>query len=270
MRMTLLKMVQDILSTMDSDEVNSISDTTESLQVASAIEHAYIDIISRSNLPNHFDMFELNASLDFDKPTIMFLPEDCIGLNWVKYDKRQANDTEPNYQKVSYLPQDVFFDYVLRYKDQNLSDTVRFQIPGLNDATIDIVGLNNKAPDYYTSFNDRTIIFDSYDNAIDGTLMKTKTLCYGEFGKVFRMEDDFIPDLEPRQFSLLFNEAKASCFADMKQTVNDRAESKVKKGWITLQNQKNSIPSRPSFYETTPNYGRKGFYGSVRRRGFYS
>lgn len=270
MKLTLLEIVQDILSSMDSDEVNSISDTTEALQVATAVKHAYLDIISRANLPEHFDMFELNASLDPSKPTIMYLPDDCIGLNWVKYDKRQVGDTEPNYQKVSYVPQDLFFERFLNVQDQGQGDVVRFQINGPNNSSIDIVGLNNKSPDYYTSFNDRTIIFDSYDNTVDGTLMKNKTLCYGEFGKPFIMEDTFIPDLDTRQFSLLYNEAKASCFADLKQVENSRAETKVKKGWITLQNQKNQIPSKPSFYETTPNYGRKGFYGRDRRRGFYN
>lgn len=270
MKMTLLKIVQDILSSMDSDEVNSISDTTESLQVATAVKHAYVDIVSRSNLPGHFDLFELNASLDPNKPTIMRLPDNCIGLNWVKYDKRMDGDTEPSYQKVDYLPQDTFFDYVFGYKDQGQADTVRFQITGPNNSSIDIVGLNNKAPTYYTSFNDTTIIFDSYDSSVDNTLMKNKTICYGEFGRVFLMEDSFVPDLDERQFSLLYNEAKASCFADLKQIANERAEQKVRKGWVTLQHQKSNIPSRPSFYDTTPNYGRKSFNGRNTRRGFYN
>lgn len=270
MRMTLLEMVQDILSAMDSDEVNSISDTTESLQVATAVKHAYSDIISRANLPSDFDMFELNASLDPTKPTMMFLPEDCVGLEWVKYDKQVYGDTEPNYQRVNYLPQGDFFDYVLRYQNQNQGDVVRYQISGPNVSSIDVTGLNNKAPDYYTSFNDRTILFDSYDKEVDGTLMKNKTICYGEMGKPFLMEDSFIPDLDPRQFNLLYNEAKASCFADLKQTTNERAETKVRKGWITLQHQKNKIPSNPSFFETTPNFGKRGSNASVRRRGFYS
>jgi hypothetical protein len=37
-KMTLLEIVQDILSDMDSDEVNSINDSVESLQLAQMIK----------------------------------------------------------------------------------------------------------------------------------------------------------------------------------------------------------------------------------------
>ena len=53
MKYTLLEMTQDILSNMSSDEVNSISDTPESLQVATIIKQKYYDIVSRGDLPEH-------------------------------------------------------------------------------------------------------------------------------------------------------------------------------------------------------------------------
>lgn len=268
--MTLLEMVQDILSAMDSDEVNSISDTTEAQQVATAIKHAYFDIMSRSNSSESFDLFELNPSGNISWPTVMFLPPNVMDLLWVKYDKRQDGDVDPSWNKVQYLPQDVFFDQVMTYRNQGQNDVVHFQIPGPNSSSIDYYALNNKAPDWYTSFNDNMIVFDSYDSGIDATLMKDKTVAYGELGKPFQMTDAFVPELDSRNFSLLYNEAKASCFADLKQVTNDRAEQKVKKGWVTLQNQDNKIPARPSFYDTTPNYGRKGYYGSFKRRGYYN
>lgn len=271
MRMTLLEIVQDILSSMDSDEVNSIGDTTESQQVATAVKHAYNDIVSRANLPEHFDLFELDASGDPDKPTLMHLPSMVHNLMWVKYDKREAGDPDPHYLKVQYLPQDVFFDQVFTYRNQGQGDVVHYQLNGINNSSIDVFGLNNKHPDYYTSFNDRDIIFDSYNKETDTTIMKNKSLAYGEFGPVFLMEDSFIPDLDAKQFSLLYNEAKASCFADLKQTENARAESKVRKGWITLQHQKSAIPASPRFIDTTPHYGRKGSYARTsRKRGYHN
>ena len=39
-------MVQDVMSSMDSDEVNSITDTTESLQVARIVRACYFDVVS--------------------------------------------------------------------------------------------------------------------------------------------------------------------------------------------------------------------------------
>lgn len=257
MRQTLLQLTQDLLSSMDSDEVNSISDTTEALQVATVIKNVYRDIISRANLPENFEMFELNASLDPTKPTLMYRPKEALSILWVKYDTRLAGDAEPHMSPIRYVEPTEFVETVLTYRDQNQGDVFAYTIPGPNSTSIEVRGLNNKPPSIYTSWDDETIIFDSFDNLVDTTLMKNKTLCYGEWAPVFRMEDDFVPDLDPRQFSLLFNEAKAWCFAELKQTTHEKAEKQSRKGWITLQHQKDSIPARYPNIKTLPDYGRK-------------
>lgn len=48
MRKTLLEMVQDILSEMDSDEVNSINDTVEAEQVATIIKNCYLALCNEA------------------------------------------------------------------------------------------------------------------------------------------------------------------------------------------------------------------------------
>lgn len=257
MRQTLLQLTQDILSSMDSDEVNSISDTTESLQVATVIKNVYRDIISRGNLPENFEMFELNASNDPNKPTLMHRPQGALSVLWIKYDTRLVGDTEPNMTPIRYVEPTEFVETVLTYREQNQGDVFNYTIEGPGSSSIEVRGLNNKAPSIYTSWDDETIIFDSFDNSVDATLMKNKTLCYGEWAPEFRMEDDFIPDLDPRQFSLLFNEAKAWCFAELKQTTHEKAEKQSRRGWITLQHQKESIPARYPNIKTLPDYGRK-------------
>lgn len=257
MRQTLLEMTQDILSSMDSDEVNSIADTTESLQVATVIKNVYRDIISRSNLPENFEMFELNASNDPMKPTIMYRPKGALSILWIKYDTRLDGDIEPRMNKVQYLEPHQFIDQVFTYRDQNQNDVVRYYIDGVNSSSVEVVGLNNKPPSFYTSWDDELIVFDSYDKLVDDTLKKNKSIAYGEWGPEFKMEDDFVPDLDPRQFSLLFNEAKAWCFAEVKQTTHEKAEKQSRKGWITLQHQKESVPARYPNIKTLPNYGRR-------------
>ena len=49
-KLTLLDMTQDILSDIDSDEVNSISDTPDSLQVAGIIKSSFYDMIDIKEL----------------------------------------------------------------------------------------------------------------------------------------------------------------------------------------------------------------------------
>lgn len=85
MKYTLLDMTQSILSSMSSDEVNSIGDTTESLQVAEIIRQKYFDIINRVPLPDHEQLVQLDASLDDDSPVLMFVPNGIAGLTWLKY-----------------------------------------------------------------------------------------------------------------------------------------------------------------------------------------
>lgn len=257
MKFSVLDLTQSILSSLDSDEVNSINDTTEALQVANLIKTVYNDIISRANLPEHFDLFELDPSNDPDKPTMMLRPEGLMNLLWLKYDKRLVDDTESNYQVVKYLDPKSFSDIFLTYKNQNVGDIIKYTISTSNSSSIEIVGLNNKWPDYYTCYDDKTVIFDSYDASVDTTLQKNKTMAYGEFEAVFKLEDDFVPDLDSRQFSLLLNEAKALAFAELKQTGHEIANRNSKRSWVTLAHQKQSLPANVPFFNKLPNYGRR-------------
>lgn len=85
MKYTLLEMTQDILSSMSSDEVNSISDTTESLQVAHIIRQKYFDIINRLDLPTNEQLLQFEASDNPQIPVLMYVPDGISDIKWVKY-----------------------------------------------------------------------------------------------------------------------------------------------------------------------------------------
>lgn len=93
--LTLLEMTQDILSSLDSDSVNSISDTTESQQVATIIKNKYYDIQARGSLPEQNVLFQLDPSLDATKPVLMLVPTGTSRINWIKYyDSNPANSQQ--------------------------------------------------------------------------------------------------------------------------------------------------------------------------------
>lgn len=92
--LTVLQMTQSILSALDSDSVNSISDTVESMQVATIIQNKYYDILTRGSLPEQQVLFQFTPSVDILKPTLMFLPAGTGHVEWIKYFDSSTADSQ--------------------------------------------------------------------------------------------------------------------------------------------------------------------------------
>jgi hypothetical protein len=91
---TVLQMVQNILSRMSSDTVNSISDTPESLQVATILQNKYYDIVARGDLSLDEQIFQLVASNDPTQPTVMSFPDTASRLDWIQYFDSNVLDSQ--------------------------------------------------------------------------------------------------------------------------------------------------------------------------------
>jgi hypothetical protein len=99
---TLLSMVQNILSSMSSDEVNSIGDTVESMQVAQIIQNKYYDIVARGDLTLDNVLFQLNPSDNSSMPVLMTLPAGVSRMDWIKYYNTNPQDNTQNSQFGSF------------------------------------------------------------------------------------------------------------------------------------------------------------------------
>lgn len=257
MKSTVLELTQEILSSMDSDEINSITDTTEALQVVAIIKRCYFDIVSRLELPEHFSLFELTASGDSGKPTLMTLPSDVINLLWIKYDKIADGETAAKIQDVKYQDPELFFQHM--YNLDTDEDNVFSSTLVVGSDTLPIYGLDDKAPDFWTSLDDLTLIFDSYDSEVDTTLQKAKTVCYGQKTATWTQSDGFTPDLDAEQFSMLLNKAKSLAWAELKQTDHALARKEARDQMIHSQRAKLAVPhkDRLGYLNELPNYGRR-------------
>src|SRR6516162_4755577 len=98
MKMTLLDMTQSILSSLGSDQVNSIGDTVESTQVAECLRTTYYNMIGRYDLPEHNQFVQLVASTDPTKPTLMTMPDGISRIEWVKYFDTNPEDSSGEQQ----------------------------------------------------------------------------------------------------------------------------------------------------------------------------
>lgn len=254
-KQTILDICQTVLSSLDSDNVNSISDTEESLQVVSIIKDVYFDFIQRIGFPEHKSLFELEPSGDPDKPTLMYRPSNVKNLDFVKYDKRESLSDDILFQEICNLDLKDFFD--LMYGLKSTEDNVITFTHTIEGSSITILGKNDVHPKYWSSFDDETLIFDSYFSSLDTTLQKTKSLCWGTLEPDFDLIDTFTPDLDSQQFPTFIQEVKEQAFLELKQMPNSLASRKARKGNIVLQKQKRALPTEVNELSRLPNYGRK-------------
>lgn len=253
MKYTLLDMTQTILSSMDSDEVNSIDDTVEAQQVAKVIRTVYFDIVSAADLPEHFGMVNL-AATSVDTPTVLTRPTTVDFIEWFKYNAIEDGETEDNWQEVRYLEVPDFLDRVRAF-DQGATTTDTFDLT-VSGFTTKFYYENDRAPRYWTTLGDYYIVCDAYDSAVDSYLQSSKTSCYGKLIKTFTLDDDFIPDLDDQQFALLLNEAKALAWAELKQAAHQKAEKNARQSKIKLERNKKDLPGKDGWQASLPNYGR--------------
>lgn len=221
-KLTLLEMVSDILNDMDSDEVNSISDTIESQQVAQIIKTCYFELIANRNWPHLRKLVQLEPSLDVDKPNYLKLPVGTKELVFFKYDKFSVANPKSQLQEIKWKEPDSFLR-MISTRDSTLTDV---------QSVIDFSGtklliLNDQPPTYWTSFDDEYVITDAYDSGVDSTLQKAKTQCLAYMDPVWIHADTAIPDLPSEAFPALVEEAKSTAFLALKQTSNQKAEQKA-------------------------------------------
>jgi len=254
MKYTLLELVQLILASMDSDEVDTYSETVESNQVALMLKALYYDMAVELGLPEHESLFQLNASGDNTKPTLMTVPEEVTNLNWIKYNNEESGDTYADWVEVEFEP---FEDFLVR------QNSLREETSGIgsmevsnNGETFEIIYRNDEHPDFYTSTDDDTLIFNSYKSSLDTTLQASKTMCHGSLYSAFTLNNSFTPDLNPTQFSYYINRAKVRAFAELKQTQHAEAAGESRNQKIVLQKRKRKVEQVPE-QKRAPNYGRK-------------
>lgn len=249
---TLLEIVQDILSDMDGDEVNSINDTTEAEQVARIVRQVYRNIVSNTTWAHTLRTVGVTPFSDSNYPTHATLDEDVKELVSINYNKVKSGDTRLLYKPVEYKTPDQFLMKINgRNSDSSTVDTIT------DPSGIQLLILNDVAPSWYTSFDDDTLVFDSYDSDVDTTLQASKMQVLAYVVPEFTLSDSFVPDLPSDAFSYLQEESTARAQLKLRevQDLKSEVEAQKQSRWLSQKSWRTN--SRPFL----PNYGkpRSGF-----------
>lgn len=232
--MTLLDMTQNILSAMESDNVNDISDTEESEAVALVIKETYFDLVSQRDWPFLATRTTLTALGDTDYPTKMQFPTSLNKVFWIKYNKKD----------VQWMAPKDFQDMIdLREEEAGVVDENGYFL--------------TQDPTYWTTFDDNFVFFDSIDTDEDSTLVAIKSVVYGQTVPTWTHENSFVPTLPDKMFPLLLADAKGTCFLNAKQTANAKEERKAQRLKVRMQRESIRNDQGESKSNTAVNYGRK-------------
>lgn len=256
MKPTLIEIVSEILSDTSSDWVSSINDTEESEQVAQIVKSTFNAMMVNRNWPHTQQVLSLTPFADNDRPTHTRIETPFKELISIYYNKQRNGETRRNYQIIRFKAPDEFLRYIYARNNSNPDTDIVIDPSG-----VELLILNNKAPEYYTSFDDKTIVFDSYDSEVDSTLQASKFTVRGYVIPSFELRDDFVPDLPIEAFPALIEEAKSKVFIRLKQMQDPKSEQEARRQNSWLSRKARRINKQNIYPE---NYGRKARSGRYR------
>jgi len=251
-KQNLLQITQTILSDMDGDEINSISDTEEASQIARIVKNNYLAMMSNTVWPHTRRVLTLEARSDSNFPSYLIVKDSLKELISIYYNTRKVDAARDNYTQLEYLDPDQFL-----YKTNQRDNSKTNVVTTIDDSGAKLFILSDKAPEYYTSFNDADIVLDSYDSAVDSTIQVSKVQAMGYIIPAFELVDEFVPDLPVDAFSLLIERSTSSAQFKLRQfqDVKSEQESTKQSRWMS---RKSWVVNGGIRY---PNYGKRANSG---------
>lgn len=245
---TLLDIVQEILSDMDSDFVNSINDTEELEQVATIVRSTYEAMLANRDWPHMKRLVTVTPSGDSALPTHMTVQDSIKKLVFLNYNKQRVGETRRRYENIRWVWPDEF----LRKMNDRNNDNANIDVI-IDPTGVELLIYNDRQPTVFTSFDDKTLVFDAYDSDVDSTLQGSKIQAQAYVNGTLDLVDSAVPDLPDHAFPALIEESKAKAFFKLKQQQDIKAEqeSSRQQRWLSRSAWRVNGETR------YPNYGRK-------------
>ena len=249
MKMTLLEMVQNILSDMDSEEINSLSDSNEAEQIAKVVENTYFGLIATRTIPEHAQTIKMVSASSLARPTHFTFPTRVKSIEFLDYNVSKVVGGV-DYQRLTYISPDEFFG--LSDGRNSLASNI-LQVKDTQDESILLIR-NDVMPSYYTTFDDEHIVLDSYKSTVEATLPSAKTRAYGVRYPTFdTTSDGFVPDIDGTMFPFLLAESKSTAMSLFKSGSDPKIEQAARRQKSYVQNDMHRV----KVGRTKNDYGRR-------------
>jgi len=246
-KLTLLQIVQKVLSSLSSDEVSSAFETAESTQIVDIVEDVFNNLVTNKIIKTHESLIQLAALGDTDHPNYLKLTDPTVKISELRYNVT-TEVGELEYREITWLEPSEFLARSSGL--DSTADNVRI-IQDFGGASYLIK--DDEFPRFFTSFDNTYIVFDSFNSDEDSTMQASKSLAIAQKIPTFTRSDSFVPNIEETLFPLLLNEVKSWAHLELRQNAHQKAEQQARSQRVSYQRFRDRVKEE----DTRPDYGRR-------------
>lgn len=249
MAKTVLEYVQATLAAMSSDEVDTISDTTEAMDVANQLKETYYELLNRQDWPFLRKPLSLTAAASATTPTQFTIPENVKYIVDLKYNISEVGSWKP--RDLEYLePQ----DFLSRFGNGETNSDMTLVSYG---SLVKFFVNEQRWPQFWTSFDDSVIVMDAFNSNFESTLTSARIGAWGIVIPEFTISDSFVPLIPRGSEPLLQSELNRDCFHYDKQVESVTDERKAQRQLSHARRESSKVVRPNHASRERRGYGRK-------------
>jgi hypothetical protein len=236
---TSLKTCQHVLGALESNNVNTCGGSIESAEVHRIMEEVYNELMAYGEWPHLNKITTLETFGQLAHPTYLRIPNNIATIKLFRY----------NQKELEYKTPEEFID--LTYKLDSKLDNVD-ELFSLESVKLNII--NDQDPTYWTSFDEKYIVTDSYNKVEGSTLIAVNTVIYCKESVSWLADDDFIPNMPEEMFPTYLAKVKARAFLQLKREQSIPDERQASQGMSKIRRELSKLNDKTN--RSRSSYGR--------------
>lgn len=226
---TMLEYVQLIGEAIESDEIDELDETIEATTIMNILQQTYNEVLDRRDwefLRDRVVQLDPRNAADAAQINQLRIPESVTAIQCLRYLSTQGKYTDLTYLQPC--------DFLAQLHGRNAADANIATVP--NPDGVPMYILTDKAPTYYTSFDEESIAFDAYETVRGIGNQLADTVIVGNIKPVPVWANPLaVLPIPERMNSLVLNEAIATANYRLRQTADPRAERLARRQNIKMR-----------------------------------
>jgi hypothetical protein len=257
-RYTMLEMVQEIARSLNADEVTTLTESVESVDITNIAVSVLESLSTRREWYwRQHKVRQMTAGTGGQKTTLV-LPLDVDTIEEVQYRSDIFGSNQATFVPLQFLSHD---DFLVQVRSRDLAATNVDTLP-LGDDSVDIFVYNDRPPKYFTQFDEGAIVCDAYDIAVDPTgLSAARSMLVATVNidtATARTTPSWVAPIPTRFFPLWLAQATATASLKLRQMQDADAERDARRLLIDLTEFNEQVKSDRTNKEV--NHGRRYGY----------